>query len=148
MVALVLIVLATSAQAQEPLGPDPALSPEAVVRIQLEALQRNDDPAPDAGIRQTWLFAHPDNKRLTGPLARFAQMIKGPSYRPLIGHTAHTVERLGAAGDEATFKVTIETAEGDVLEYLWVVARAQDGPARGAWMTTSVPPPRPAGRAI
>ena len=147
-VALLVLVLAASAHAQAPLPPDPALSPAAVVRIQLEALQRNDVPTPDAGIRQTWAFAHPDNKRLTGPLARFGQMIKGPAYRPLIGHAAHTIERLGATGDEATFRVTIETPEGAVLEYLWVVARVLDGPAKGAWMTTSVPPPRPSGRAI
>ncbi len=147
-VALLVIILATLAHAAEPLGPDPALSPEEVVRIQLEALQRNDIPTQDAGIRQAWMLAHPNNKRVTGPLPRFERMIKGAPYRPLIGHAAHDVERLVTTDEQVTFKVTIETPEGDVLEFLWVVGRVNSGPAKGAWMTTGVPPPRQTGRAI
>ena len=40
-----------------------------VVKIQLEALKNNDKN--DNGIKQTWLFAHPDNKKFTGPYERF-----------------------------------------------------------------------------
>ncbi len=136
------------AHAAEPLGPDPALSPEEVVRIQLDALKHNDIPTQAAGIRQAWMLAHPNNRRITGPLPRFERMIKSASYRPLIGHAAHDIEQLGTTEDEVTFKVTIETPERDVLEYLWVVGRVKNGPAKGAWMTTSVPPPRQTGRDI
>ncbi len=147
-VALLVVIFATFAHAAEPLGPDPALSPEEVVRIQLEALQRNDTPTQDTGIRQAWMLAHPNNRRVTGPLPRFERMIKGTPYRPLIGHAAHDIERLGTTEEQVTFKVTIETPEGAVLEYLWAVGRVNNGPAAGAWMTISVSPPRPSGRAI
>ncbi len=147
-VAFLVVVLATFAHAAEPLGPDPALSPEDVVQIQLEALQRNDIPTQDAGIRQAWMLAHPDNRRVTGPLPRFERMIKGAAYRPLIGHAAHDIERLGTTEEQVTFKVTIQTPEGDVLEYLWAVGRVNDGAAKDAWMTTAVSPPRQAGQAI
>ncbi len=110
-VAFLVVVLATFAHAAEPLGPDPALSPEDVVQIQLEALQRNDIPTQDAGIRQAWMLAHPDNRRVTGPLPRFERMIKGAAYRPLIGHAAHDIERLGTTEEQVTFKVTIQTPE-------------------------------------
>ena len=147
-VGLIVFICATLAHAAEPLGPDPALLPEAVVRIQLEALQRNDTPTPDAGIRQVWMLAHPNNRRITGPLPRFARMIKGASFRPLIGHAAHNIETLATTEAQVTFKVTVETSDGDVLEYLWAVGRVDSGPAEGAWLTTSVSPPRQAGRAI
>ena len=49
---------------------------------------------------------------------------------------------------QVTFKVTVETPGGDILEYLWAVGRVNDGPAKGAWMTTGVPRPDQAGRAI
>jgi hypothetical protein len=52
--------------------PDPNRAPAEVIAIQLSALQANDVPEPDAGIAQTFAFAHPDNKRMTGPLPRFA----------------------------------------------------------------------------
>ena len=69
LVALALLVAAPS-WAADLLRPDPALSPAEVVAIQLDALQTNDTPEADAGIAQTWAFAHPDNKRVTGPLPR------------------------------------------------------------------------------
>jgi len=146
--SLFAIVFATIAYAAEQLGPDPALSPEEVVEIQLDALQRNDTPTLDAGIRQVWLFAHPDNKRATGPLPRFNRMLKGAPFRPLIGHTAHDIERLGTTDEQVVFKVTVQTPEGTVLEYFWEVGRVISGPAEGSWMTTSVLQPRRAGRAI
>ena len=142
------LLFALPAHAADVLQPDPARAPEDVVRIQLEALQRNDVPTADAGIKQTWALAHPNNKRATGPLPRFALMIKGAAYRPLIGHASHEIEELGVAESEVAFKVTIETPDGDVLEYLWAVGRVAEGPNQGAWMTTSVAPPRQGGRAI
>jgi hypothetical protein len=120
---------------------DAALSAEGVVEAQLLALQHNDDPAPDAGIARTFELAHPDNRRFTGPLERFTAMVKSPGYRPLIGHTRHTIAPLEQSGAEANFLVTIEAADGTVVEYLWTVAPD----AEGRWLTTRVSPPRPAG---
>ena len=43
------------------------LTPYDVVKIQLNALKKNNQPKKNSGIRQTWAFAHPDNKKFTGP---------------------------------------------------------------------------------
>jgi hypothetical protein len=53
------------------LQPNPKYLILEVVEIQLRALQQNDDPVPGAGIAQTWAFAHPYNRTVTGPLAQF-----------------------------------------------------------------------------
>jgi hypothetical protein len=42
-----------------------------VVQIQLLALKNNDKIYKNSGIEQTWNFAHPNNKKITGPLDRF-----------------------------------------------------------------------------
>ena len=89
---LVLFLLVLPATAQELLKPDPSFRPERVIEIQLQALQKNDNPLPDFGIAQTWTFAHPSNKRMTGPLERFAAMIKGPNYQMMINHREHTIK--------------------------------------------------------
>ena len=98
--------LATAPSFAAELLPDPARSPAEVIAIQLSALQANDTPEPDAGIAQTFAFAHPDNRRVTGPLSRFAQMIKGPQYQVLLGHRSHEIrevvehrQRGGVCGD-------------------------------------------------
>ena len=132
----------------EPIGPDPALAPEEVVAIQLEALMHNDDPTPNTGIAQTYALAHPNNKRLTGPLPRFELMIRSPAYRPLLGHSAHQIERVAGNDMIVRFRVVVETPNGDAVKYLWEVGRVRDGPDEGAWLTTNVSAPVDAGQAL
>ena len=66
--------------------PEPSLKPLDVLLIQLNSLKNNNAPYSDAGIEQTWEFAHPNNKVMTGPLDRFKQMIYSKSYKILINH--------------------------------------------------------------
>ncbi len=145
--ALLVLLLSVAAQAQIQ-GPDPALTPEEVVSIQLGALQNNDDPEPDAGIAQTFALAHPSNQAVTGPLERFGKMIRLPAYAPLIGHRTHTIERLTADDQRVRMRVVIELQNGKTLQYLWEVRRVLDGPNSGAWLTTVVSNPVPGGQSI
>ena len=66
--------------------PNKQLGAFDVVKLQLEALKNNNEK--DLGIEQTWLFAHPDNKKVTGPYSRFRIMIYGEQYN-LINHASH-----------------------------------------------------------
>jgi hypothetical protein len=134
--------------AADVLQPDPNRSPAEVVAIQLNALQANDTPEPDAGIAQSFAFAHPDNRRVTGPLPRFAQMIKGPRYEILLNHRAHEVREVARTDDEAAYAVIVTSRSGDVVGFRWAVARVADGEHAGAWMTIAVSPPVPVGNAI
>ncbi|MBD1166772.1 hypothetical protein IDG49_03240 [Pelagibacterales bacterium SAG-MED07] len=63
------------------LNPDKNIKPKEVVKIQLTGLQQNDLNYQDSGIEQTWNFAHPNNKKVTGPLNNFKRMLKGNSYQ-------------------------------------------------------------------
>ncbi len=148
LISVLLLWIAGHAAAAEPIGPDPALAPEEVVAIQLEALKHNDDPTPNTGIAQTYALAHPNNKRVTGPLPRFELMIKSPAYRPLLGHSAHQIERVAGNDMIVRFRVFVETPNGDAVKYLWEVGRVRDGPDKGAWLTTNVSVPLDAGQAL
>ena len=70
---ILIVILFSSHVKAELVKPNTKLDPYDVVKIQLEALKNND--SQDKGIRQTWLFAHPDNKKVTGPFDRFRIMI-------------------------------------------------------------------------
>jgi hypothetical protein len=148
LAAFLLITISAPAAIAGMVMPDPAMTPADVVETQLKALQANDDPEADAGIAQTWALAHPDNKRVTGPLVRFARMIKGPAYQMLLNHRAHDVEEVGRSADEVVFAVTVTSEEGTVVVYQWRVGTVAEGEHAGAWMTTAVAPPMPAGQAI
>ena len=71
---------------QNLIKPNSNLKPFDVLMIQLNSLKNNNSPYKDAGIEQTWEFAHPTNKASTGPLERFKQMIYSESYKILISH--------------------------------------------------------------
>ena len=71
--------------------PSNNIKPFEVVEIQLNGLKKNNKPSKDNGIIQTWEFAHPNNKKYTGPLERFKKMIKGNSYSMLLDHVEHKI---------------------------------------------------------
>ena len=73
-----LILLPTSLFAELKI-PTPDIKPEDVVKIQLSSLMNNNEPYVNAGIEQTWEFAHPSNRAFTGPIQRFTQMMYAPS---------------------------------------------------------------------
>ena len=88
---LVIFFITSSLSKAELLKPDSNITPSEVIRIQLLGLQKNDNEFKDSGIEQTWNFAHPNNKKVTGPLDNFKRMIKGDSYQMMINHLSHTI---------------------------------------------------------
>lgn len=135
---LLVLVGAGSAHAQTPV-PGPALSPADVVRIQLEALRSGG--AGDEGIATCFAFASPRNKRATGPLNRFARMIREGPYELMLRYqdvTFHPIEQHGAS---AVQRVTLIDAT-TVVTYLFVLSRQNGSPCQGCcpncWMTDGV----------
>lgn len=146
LLVLAALVFGSVAQAGELRLPNPDIPPEEVVRIQLAALMKNDAPDQDFGIRQTWAFAHPDNRQVTGPIDRFIEMIKKPAYAPLINHRRHTVTEQNVATSWVQYKVMMEDDGGRVLAFAWVVKKVEGGIFDNCWMTSAVSAPVLAGQ--
>ena len=118
------------------------------------SLKNNDLVEADFGIRQTWNFAHPQNRKMTGPFLRFAMMLKGPGYDVLLNHKSHSIKTgsnttSGKTSDGEMwqqFDVLMETRRGKVLYFSWVVQKVISGQFKDCWMTVAVSSPRPAGQ--
>ena len=118
--------------------PEPELKPNDVVRLQLLAMQQNDES--DIGIEVTFRFASPANKKQTGPLQRFIRLVRNPSYRALLNHTSATFLELTVEEDFAVQEVVITTSNGERIGYRFRLS-VQKGPVYpGCWMTDSVVP--------
>ena len=118
--------------------PEPELKPNDVVRLQLLAMQQNDDS--DFGIEVTFRFASPANKKQTGPLKRFIRLVRNPSYRPLLNHINATFLELTVEEVFAVQDVIITTSNGERIGYRFRLS-IQKGPLYpGCWMTDSVIP--------
>ena len=119
-------------------APSPDLSPTAVVRLQVEALGRNDDPYADAGIEAAFRFASPANKRVTGPLRRFRTLFDTPAYGPMIDHRGATYSDAAVEGDTARLGVILRTEREGRVGYLFRLSRQSSPPCEGCWMTDAV----------
>ena len=147
--ALIILLLTISFSRAELLNPDSAISPQEVVEIQLSGLQKNDLKYKDSGIEQTWNFAHPNNKKVTGPLDNFKRMIKGASYQMMIDHLSHTITELGSSDKWAQFEVIILDKNKIYHKFNWQVEKyTLEGALKDCWLTTIVSNPIPLGSSI
>jgi hypothetical protein len=147
--ALFIFLIFISVSNAELLKPTSDIKPTEVVKIQLVGLQKNDLGYKDSGIEQTWNFAHPNNKKNTGPLPNFKMMIKGNSYQMLIDHLSHTIAELGSSDKWAQFEVIILDKNKIYHKFNWQVEKyTMDGPLKDCWLTTMVSNPISLGSSI
>ena len=122
--------------------PNINLKPFDVLTIQLNSLKNNNNPYKDAGIEQTWEFAHPNNKVFTGPLERFKQMIYSDSYKILISHENNKTEVLKESKEILVYKVYVLSKDKKKYYYIWQIEKVElEGNLKNCWMTTGVSDP-------
>ncbi len=146
---IIVLLVFTSIAKADLLKPNKNILPSEVVKIQLTGLQNNDTYFKDGGIEQTWNFAHPNNKRVTGPLDNFIRMIKSDSYQMMINHLSHTITEVGSSDKWAQFEVIILDKNKIYHKFNWQVEKyTVDGTLKDCWMTTMVSSPIPLGSSI
>ena len=146
---LVLLLITISISKAEILKPSSDINPKEVVKIQLTGLQKNDFNFKDSGIEQTWNFAHPNNKKVTGPLGNFKRMLKGNSYEMMINHLSHTITQLGSSDKWAQFEVVILDKNKIYHKFNWQVEKyTEEGELKDCWLTSMVSNPIPLGSSI
>ena len=146
---ILILLIFTSISKADLLKPNKDILPSEVVKIQLIGLQNNDSDFKDGGIEQTWNFAHPNNKKVTGPLGKFKRMIKGASYQMMIDHLSHTITELGSSDKWAQFEVIILDKNKIYHKFNWQVEKyTSDGVLKDCWLTTVVSNPIPLGSSI
>ena len=113
-----------------------------VVELQMSSLQANTKNN-NSGIYQCWLFAHPENKKYTGPFNNFKRMISDTSYKILLNSTKFKVKLLNENKNNATYSVNVDAYDNKRYNLTWVLEKAsisQD--CKNCWMTTSVTQPQ------
>mgnify|MGYP001500052114 CR=1 FL=1 len=133
----------------ELIKPQKGIEPNQVVKIQLNGLKNNDKPDLNDGIKQTWEFAHPENKKYTGPLPRFIILLKSKSYSMLINHLDSEIIEIFKSNNKYGYEVTILGSDKKYYKFQWVVEKYyKDGPLKDCWLTTSVSNPISQGSSI
>ena len=146
---LLIFLISISISKAEIIKPNSNIEPSEVVKIQLLGLQKNNDGFEDSGIEQTWNFAHPNNKKATGPLDKFKRMIKGNNYQMMINHISHTITEIRGGDNMVQFEVIILDNKKIYHKFDWLVEKyTEDGPLKDCWLTTMVSSPVSLGSSI
>tara|TARA_B100000575_G_C23023634_1_gene589477 strand:- start:185 stop:670 length:486 start_codon:yes stop_codon:yes gene_type:complete len=140
------IILFTSPLNAELIKPNKEFDPYDVVKIQLKALKNNNKK--DDGIKQTWLFAHPDNRKVTGPFARFRIMIYGQQYKHLINHSSHKIKLISNSPNTYVYRIEILSENKKLFIYEWHVQKGSDDNCKNCWFTSAVSQPFDQGNTI
>ena len=122
--------------------PNDLFSSIEVVELQMSSLQTNTKN-DNSGIYQCWLFAHPENKKYTGPFNNFKRMISDTSYKILLNSTKFKVKLLNENKNNAIYSVNVDAYDNKRYNLTWVLEKAsisQD--CKNCWMTTSVTQPQ------
>ena len=138
------IILFSTSLLAELLKPTPEINPEEVVKIQLSSLMNNNEPYLNAGIEQTWEFAHPSNRAFTGPIQRFTQMMYAPSYAVMLDHKKHDIIEVKLDKNIAYFFIELTSTDGKMFGFKWTLEKVkEEGGFKNCWMTTAVSTPMP-----
>ena len=147
--ALIILLITISISKAEILKPSSDINPKEVIKIQLTGLQKNDLNFKDSGIEQTWNFAHPNNKKVTGPLSNFKKMLKSDAYQMMINHLSHTITQLRSSDKWAQFEVIILDKNKIYHKFNWQVEKyTENGELKDCWLTSMVSNPIPLGSSI
>ena len=112
-----------------------------VIKIQLNALKKNNKPNKNSGIKQTWIFAHPENKKFTGPYERFEKMLLGNQYNALINHESHKIKLIMNSKNKYIYNVELISGDKKMYFYEWHLEKSTIENCNNCWFTTTVFPP-------
>ena len=133
----------------ELLKPSPNLQPEKIISIQLNALKDNNNPYLNSGIEQTWEFAHPSNRKFTGPLSNFKNMMYSSSYVIMLDHLKHKIILVSKQVNISYFFIELTDKMGNEFGFQWTVEKVTiNGKFKDCWMTSGVSQPLPLEKSV
>ena len=122
--------------------PNDIFSAIEVVELQMTSLQTNSK-ITNAGIYQCWLFAHPENKKYTGPFSNFKRMIADTSYKILLNSIKFKTQLISKSDKVIKFSLVIDAFDNKRYQLDWVLEKAKlNKDCKNCWMTTVVTQPQ------
>ena len=145
---LIIILNFTNLLYADIIKPTKNLTAYNVIKIQLNALKKNNKPNKNSGIKQAWLFAHPENKKITGPYERFKKMLLGNQYSLLLNHESHKIKLIMNSKNLYIYNVELISSDKKMYFYEWHLEINSTDQCNNCWFTTIVSPPTDKGNTI
>ena len=116
--------------------PKSHFSPAEVVALQVQSIR--DSVAEPERLTVCYSFASPENRKVTGPFATFAQMIMMPPYDRLA--TCQDWQVGSATIEQGYAAVLVSTVGkgGDATAFRFLLHQHDEAPFTGCWLTEAV----------
>ena len=142
IITTLFLILVKINKAYSDVLPNDIFSSVEVVEIQMNSLQTNSIKN-NSGIYQCWLFAHPENKRYTGPFGNFKKMISDTSYKILLNSTKFKIKLIEENKNKAAYSVNVDAYDNKRYNLTWLLEKASvSKDCKNCWMTTAVTQPQ------
>jgi hypothetical protein len=145
---IIILLNLTNILYADTIQPTNNLSAYDVVKIQLNALKNNNELKKNDGIKQTWIFAHPENKKFTGPYERFEKMILSNQYKILLNHVSHKINLITDSKNKNIYNIELIAKNKIIYFYEWHLEIGSSENCKNCWFTTIVSPPINKGNTI
>ncbi len=139
---LILLILLTSCTGSEAvIEESKSLNSEDVLNVIFESY-KNFSNNPEKAIDVIWSFAHEDNKEITGPKERFAQMLVSEPYNSIIDLKEYSYEITYENETNVHYEVKVLAKTNNYFLITWVFEKT-NCPAldEQCWLTIAVTAP-------
>ena len=124
-------------QSKDLILPSTKLTGYQVLVLQLQSLKNNTKLGNDRGIEQVFIFAHPENKKITGPIKNFKKMIKSDPYSIFLDHNENKIETVHK--DEFHEVYLVKVTKNKISKtFLWTLITYIDNNKNSFWFTVNV----------
>tara|TARA_B110000967_G_scaffold9954_1_gene9944 strand:- start:160 stop:621 length:462 start_codon:yes stop_codon:yes gene_type:complete len=147
-IVIIVLINLTNFLYADIIQPSKDLTAYDVLKIQLTALKDNNKSSKNDGIKQTWIFAHPENKKFTGPYERFEKMLLGDQYKILLNHESHKIQLILSSKNKYIYNVELISKGKKMYFYEWHLEKSTIDECSDCWYTTIVSPPINKGNTI
>ena len=139
---LILLILLISCTGSEAVVEEPkSLNSEEVLNLIFENYKNFSDN-PEKAIDVIWNFAHEDNKEITGPKERFAQMLVSEPYNSIVDLLEYSYEITYENDTNIHYEVKVLAKTNNYFVITWVFEKT-DCPEldEECWLTIGVTAP-------
>ena len=139
---LILLILLISCTGSEAVVEEPkSLNSEEVLNLIFENYKNFSDN-PEKAIDVIWNFAHEDNKEITGPKERFAQMLVSEPYNSIVDLKEYSYEITYENDTNVHYEVKVLAKTNNYFVVTWVFEKADcPGLEEQCWLTIAVTAP-------
>jgi len=116
--------------------PKSHFSPAEVASLQVQSI--HDSVTTPESLRVCYSLASPNNREVTGPFDRFAQMVMMPPYDRLATCQDWQVGSATIENDYAAVLVSTVSEDGDATAFRFLMHQYDEAPYRGCWLTEAV----------